>query len=145
MEIIFISNKEQSNFDYCSKLFKNRKTLNGFNKLEETMLFEEISNTRFNCQDVSFDSKITADLILCYPFNTVVKEEIKFKTLYDLISEIRRTYNEIYSREAKNLKNKKNLDKLFGIWGHSIYDLSISSIKIVEGENRPLVNVSINS
>lgn len=144
MEIIFTSNKEQSNFDYCSKLFKNRKTLNGFNKLEETMLFEGISNTHFNCQDVSFYSEITADLILCYPFNTVVKEEIKFKTLYDLISEIRRTYNEIYSEKTRNLRNKKP-NKLFGIWGHSIYDLSISSIKIVEGENRPLVNVSINS
>lgn len=143
MEIIFKSTEKQSNFQYCSQLFKNKKILNGFNKLEEIMLFEHISDTHFNCQNVSFDTEIIADLILCYPFNVVVKEEIKFKTLYDLISEIRRTYYQIYLEEMQNLKNT-NIN-LYGIWGHSIYDLCISSIKIVENIDKPLVEISIDS
>lgn len=155
MEIIFKSNENQSNFNYSSQLFKNKETLNGFNKLEETMFFERMDDSEFNCQNVSFDNEITADLILCYPFKVVVKEEIKFKTLHDLISEIRKTYHRIYSKEAETMKTlkKKNpmlinrgiSDGMFGIWGHDIYDLRIESIRIVKGENKPLVDVSIGS
>lgn len=155
MEIIFKSNENQSNFNYSSNLFKGKKTLNGFNKLEEQMLFEPISNDSFNCQNISFDKEIIADLILCYPFKVVVKEEIKFKTLHELISQIRKTYHKIYAQEAKTMRNlKKNNPKLinrgfsdgdFGIWGHDIYDLCISSIRIVEGEDKPLIDISIDS
>lgn len=154
MEIIFKSNENQSNFNYCSQLFKNKETLNSFNKLEETMFCERIDDTEFNCQNVSFDNEITADLILCYPFKVVVKEEIKFKTLHDLISEIRKMYHKIYSQEAKTLKkikknkslyNRGTSDGLFGIWGHDIYDLCIESIRIVKGEDKLLVDVSIGS
>lgn len=155
MEIIFKSNENQSNFNYSSNLFKNKKTLNGFNKLEETMLFERIENSEFNCQNVNFDKEIIGDLILCYPFKVVVKEEIKFKTLYELISEIRKTYHKIYSMEAKALKtlrkrknsyNRGTSDGMFGIWGHDIYDLIISSIRIVENnDDKPLIDVSIES
>ena len=154
MEIIFKSNENQSNFNYSSNLFKNKKTLNGFNKLEETMLFERVDDSEYDCQNVSFDKEITADLILCYPFKVFVKEEIKFKTLHELISEIRKTYHKIYAEEAKTLKtmkknkhlyNRGTSDGLFGIWGHDIYDLCISSIRIVEGDDKPLVDVSIES
>lgn len=154
MEIIFKSNENQSNFNYSSQLFKNKETLNGFNKLEETMLFERVDDSEYNCQNVSFDREITADLILCYPFSVVVKEEIKFKTLHELISEIRKTYHKIYAQEAKTLKSiKKNRqlynrgtsNGMFGIWGHDIYDLSISSIRIVKGDDKPLIDVSIDS
>ena len=154
MEIIFKSNENQSNFNYSSNLFKNKKTLNGFNKLAETMLFERVDGSEFDCQNVSFDKEITADLILCYPLKVVVREEIKFSTLHELISEIRKTYHKIYAKEAETLKairknkhlyNRGTSDGLFGIWGHDIYDLCISSIRIVEGDDKPLIDVSIDS
>ncbi len=149
MEIIFKSNENQSNFNYSSQLFKNKKTLNGFNKLEETMMFERVADSEFKCQDVSFNKEIFADLILNYPFKVVVKEEIKFSTLHELISEIRKTYHKIYAEEAKLIKASKKgknvSNKMFGIWGHGIYDLCIEAIRIVEGDNKPLVNVGIRS
>ena len=151
MEIIFRTNENQSNFNYSSEIFKGKETLNGFNKLEETMLGEAIGASEFYCQNVTFDNEITADLILCYPLQVVVKEEIKFKTLHELISEIRRAYHTIYAKEAKTLKSMRRnkskdvSDELFGIWGHSIYDLSMASIRIVKGEDKPLVDVGIDS
>lgn len=151
MEIIFKSNENQSNFNYSSELFKGKKTLNGFNKLEETMLFERVDDSEFECQNVTFDKEIVGDLILCYPFKVVIKEEIKFNTLHELISQIRKTYHTIYSQESKTIKslrknpNSKSINKLFGIWGHDIYDLIITSINIVENGEKPLISVSISS
>lgn len=154
MEIIYKTNENKSNFEYCSEIFKGKKILNGFNKLEETMLFERIDDDDFNCQNVYFDSEIKADLFLCYPFKVVVKSEIKFKSLHELISEIRKTYHKIYKKESQTLKtlkknpslyNRGTSDGSFGIWGHDIYDLCICSIKIYEGEDKPLVSVSIES
>lgn len=155
MEIIFKTNENQSNFNYSSNLFKGKKTLNGFNKLEEQMIFEPISGSEFECQNVTFDKEIVGDLILCYPFKVVVKEEIKFKSLHELISEIRRVYHQIYAQEAKTMRKIKKLnpnlinrgisDGDFGIWGHDIYDLIIASIRVVEGDEKPLIDVSIES
>lgn len=155
MEIIFKSTPEQSNFNYCSDLFKGKKTLNGFNKLEEEVMCESMTNDEFEVQNVMFEKEIEADLYLCYPFKVVVQETIKFDSLHKLISEIRRVYKEIYHREKKTMrkieKGNKTLinrgisDGDFGIWGHDIYDLVIESIKIVEGEDKPLIDVSIGS
>lgn len=143
MEIIFKSNENQSNFNYGSNLFKGKKTLNGFNKLEEQVMFESLSSDEFDCQNVSFGKEIVADLILTYPLRVVVKEEIKFSTLYELIFKIKETYHKIYAKESKALKNKSN--ETFGIWGHGIYDLMINSIRIVEDDPKPLINVGISS
>ena len=37
MEIVFVSTPKKSNFNYCSELFKDKKPLNGFNKLIESV------------------------------------------------------------------------------------------------------------
>lgn len=155
MEIIYKTTEEKSNFSFCSDIFKDKKILNGFNKLNEELMCESISDDDFHCQDLSFNKEIIADLYLCYPFNVVVKNEIKFKTLYELISEIRKTYRQIYHEEKKTMtklikKNKHLINRgisngIYGIWGHDIYDLVIESIKIYENDNKPIVDVSIGS
>lgn len=147
MEIIYKTSKNKSNFEYCSDLFKGKKVLNGFNKLGENV-WEQVATNDFDCQNVLFEKEIIADLFICYPLSVVVKDEIKFKSLYELISEIRRVYNQIYYEEFKDFSKKKKentFTEKFGIWGHSIYDLIIESIKIFEGEDKPLINVSIGS
>lgn len=107
MEIIYVSTPKQSNFDYCSKLFKNKKPVNGFNKLIENVdIFNRIDDTDFWCKNVKFDSEITGELYLSYPFSVVVKDDITFKSLYELISEIRRVYKEVYDLEAETSKKK---------------------------------------
>lgn len=155
MEIIYKTTEEKSNFSFCSDIFKNKKVLNGFNKLDESIMCESISSDDFNCQNVSFEQEIIADLYLCYPFKVVVKNEIKFRNLYELISEIRKTYRQIYHEEKKTMtklikKNKKLInrgasDGLYGIWGHDIYDLVIESIKVCETDDKPIIDVSIGS
>lgn len=110
MEIIYKTTEEKSNFSFCADIFRNKKVLNGFNKLDEEIMCESIASDDFRCQNVSFDKEIIADLYLCYPFNVVVKNEIKFKNLYELISEIRKTYRQIYHEEKKTMTKlvKKN-------------------------------------
>lgn len=132
MEIIFKKSGDLSNFAFCSNLYKGKKTLNGFNKLEE--LCEHIDDYEYNCRNVRFDEKINGTLYLCYPLSVVVKFDIEFDSLHTLIDEIRRCYREIY-------KNRKTMVQC-GVWGHDIYDLVIESIKICEGN---LVDVSIGS
>lgn len=132
MEIIFKKNGNVSNFSFCSNLYKGKKTLNGFNKLEE--MCERIDNDEYNCRNVRFDEKIAGTLYLCYPLSVVVKFDIEFDSLHTLIDEIRRCYMEVY-------KNRKTMVQC-GVWGHDIYDLVIESIKIYEDN---LVDVSIGS
>lgn len=143
MEIIYKTLNKKSNFAYCSELFKNKKTLNGFNKLEEDLICEMVSDNNFHCQNIYFDKEIEADLFISYPLSVVVKEEIKFKSLHELISEIRKVYKKIYSEET--ILKSENSNNLYGIWGHSIYDLVIESIRILEGSEKPLINVNIGS
>lgn len=132
MEVIFKTNSNCSNFSFCSNLYKGKKVLNGFNKLEE--IFEMIDDNEYNCRNVKFDEKINGILYLCYPLSVVVKFDIEFDSLHKLIDEIRRCYKEIY-------KNRKNIIEC-GVWGHDISDLVIESIKIYEDN---LVDVSIGS
>ena len=155
MEIIYKTTEEKSNFSFCSDIFKNKKVLNGFNKLDESIMCESIADDDFNCQNVSFDKDIIAYLYLCYPFNVVIKNEIKFRDLYQLISEIRKTYRQIYHEEKKTMtksirKNKNLINRgisngIYGIWGHDIYDLVIEAIKVYETEDKPIIDVSIGS
>ena len=155
MEIIYKTTEEKSNFSFCSDIFRDKKVLNGFNKLDEEIMCESITSDDFRCQNVSFDKEIIADLYLCYPFKVVVKNEIKFKNLYELISEIRKTYRQIYHEEKKTMtklvkKNKYLINRgvsngTYGIWGHDIYDLVIESIKVCETDDKPIVDVSIGS
>ena len=137
MEIVFDKTEEQSNFNYSSKLFKNKKVLNSFNKLQELMICEQVASKEFEVQDMLFPEKINADLFLSYPLKVVVKQPITFTSLYELISQIRDTYKKIYKEEKKTHK--------YGIWGHSIYDLYIEGISIMEGKDNPIVKVYIGS
>lgn len=109
MEIIYRTNEiaNKSNFEYCSDLYKGKKVLNGFNKLSEELLGESISDSDFYCKNVFFNEEIVADLYLCYPFKVVLKEEIKFGSLHELISEIRRAYNQAYYNERKLCRKRK--------------------------------------
>ena len=140
MEIIYKTSENKSNFKYCSEVFQGKKVLNGFNKLDEELMCESIADSSFNCQNIFFEKEIIADLYICYPLSVVVKAEVKFNSLHGLISEIRKIYNKIYYSEFR-----KNSKEKYGIWGHSIYDLVIESIKVVEGDEKPLIDVSIGS
>ena len=137
MEIVFDKTEEQSNFNYSSKLFKNKKVLNSFNKLNEAMFSEPVASKEFEVKNMLFPEKIKADLLLSYPLEVVVKQTITFKSLYELITQIRNTYKEIYEEEKKTHK--------YGIWGHSIYDLYIEGISIMEGRDNPIIRVYVGS
>lgn len=137
MEVVFVKTEELSNFDYSNNLFKNKKVLNSFNKLEELMICEPVASKEFEVQDMLFPEEISADLFLSYPLKVVVKHSITFKSLYELITQIRKAYKKIYKEEEKTSK--------YGIWGHSIYDLFIEGISIMEGKDKPIVRVYIGS
>lgn len=154
MEIVFEKTAKRSNFDFINKLFKGKKVLNGFNRLSERLLFEPIISKEFEVQNIIFEKEIIADLYLSYPFKVVVKEEIKFNSLHQLITSIRNVYKKIYKEESKsltkidantNLYNRGESNGKYGIWGHEIYDLTIESIRILEGKDRPLIEVGIGS
>lgn len=154
MEIVFVKTEKRSNFDYVNKVFKKRKVLNGFNKLNEVMIYEPIVSKEYDVQNIFFPQEIEADLYVTYPLSVVVKNAIKFKSLYELIDAIRATYQQIYKEEeetltelesSENLYNRGKSDGKYGIWGHSIYDLAIEAIRILEGDERPLVEVHIGS
>ena len=107
MEIVFVSTPTQSNFDYCSKLFKNKKPLNGFNKLIENVdIVNRVDDNEFWSKNLFFDEEINGILYLNYPFSVVLKDNVKFKSLHELISEIRRVYKEAYLLEEKTSQNK---------------------------------------
>ena len=129
MEIIYKSTKQKSNFAYCSELYKDKETLNGFNSMFEPIDIDEIQTG-----DISFGSDINGTLYLCYPLTVVIKEDIKFNSLHTLIEEIRRVYKDIY-------KDRKSLIK-YGVWGHDICDLAIESIEVFKDGS---VDVSIGS
>ena len=137
MEVVFDKTEEQSNFNYNSKLFKNKKVLNSFNKLNESMFSEPIASKEFEVSNILFPKKINADLFLSYPLKVVVKQPIAFNSLYELITAIRETYTKIYKEEKKSHR--------YGIWGHSIYDLYIEGISIMEGKDNPIIKVYIGS
>lgn len=130
MEIIYKSNKNKSNFAYCSELYKNKKILNGFNKLG----YCPVGNSIIECGDIKFDEEINGVVYLCYPLSVVVKKNISFNSLHSLINEIRKAYREIYANQESAIK--------YGIWGHDIYDLVIESIIIYQDNS---VNVNIGS
>lgn len=130
MEIIYKSIKNKSNFAYCSELFKNKNILNGFNKFS----YCPIGNDTLEIGDVKFDNTMKGILYLCYPLSVVVKAQIQFNSLYDLIKEIRKIYKEIY-------KNKESVIK-YGVWGHDIYDLCIEGITIYKDNS---IKVDIGS
>ena len=97
MEIIYKSTKQKSNFTYCSEIFKEKDLLNAFDSLIEPISTDEIS-----VGNVKFEKPIDGNLYLCYPLTVVVKENIHFSSLHELIREIRRVYEEVY-------KNRKSM------------------------------------
>ena len=71
-----------------------------------------------------------------------------------MISAIRKAYQEIYKDEEEYLMEMEdkpeqcdvhNFKSKYGIWGHSIYSLYIEAIRVLEGKERPLVEVHIGS
>lgn len=131
MEIIYKSNAKQSNFQYVAQMFKKTKVVNDFGEIWASVGGDEDPDTN----NVLFEKPITADLILDYPLTVVTKQTVTVNSLYDIIREIRKAYNEIYEDSIK-----------YGIWGHYIYDLSISGIKIKKDESgKYLIDVSIDS
>lgn len=159
MEIIYVSTPKKSNFNYCSEIFENKKPLNGFNKmLEKVRLFDRVDEKEFWTKNVKFEEEIVGELYLCYPFSVVLKETVKFSSLHELISEIRRTYQAAYELEKTTsmkkampmyeedpnspFMNRNRTNGVIGIWGHDIGDLCIESITLYEGN---LVRVGIGS
>ncbi len=159
MEIIYVSTPSKSNFNYCSEIFDGKKPLNGFNKMiEKVDLFDRVDETEFWTRNVKFEEEIIGELYLCYPFSVVIKENIKFSSLHELISEIRRTYQAAYALEKETsskkammiceedpnspLMNRNKTNGVVGIWGHDISNLCIESITLYESN---LVRVGIGS
>lgn len=130
MEIIYTTTKDKSNFQYCGEIFKNKKVINGFNKMNET-LCEMVAGNEFEVGDVKFKDTINGILYLDYPLSVVVKENITFSSLHELITCVRKAYREIYKDPNK-----------YGIWGHGIRDLVIESLRLMEDN---IVEVSIGS
>lgn len=130
MEIIFKNTKNKSNFTYCSEIFKDKKVINGFNKLGYCPVGQDI----IECGNIKFDKEMEGTLYLAYPLSVVVKKNIKYDSLHSLINAIRSAYQEIYKDYNSSIK--------YGIWGHSIYDLFIESITLYE---EGLISVGIGS
>ena len=115
MEITIKEFVEDSNFKACANVYKNIPELISFN------VYESISENKINCKNVFFDDVIEGKIFLCYPLKVSVEVKVKFKNLYSLINQIRKAYRLIYQNPEK-----------YGIWGHSIYNLQINSIKILK-------------
>ncbi len=81
MEVVFVKTGKLSNFDYSNKIFKNKKVLNSFNKLEELMICEPVAFKEFEVKDMLFPKEVSADLFLSYPLEVVVRQPITFKSL----------------------------------------------------------------
>lgn len=155
MEIVFISNELGSNFGYMSNVIGSKTIMSEYEILSKEPTYEIVASKKFNSKDIVFEKTIVADLYVNYPLKVVVKSEIKFGTLHELISEIRNVYHEIYKKERetmtriyksnKNLINRGSSDGEFGIWGHDIYDLCISYIEIYENSDKPIVYATIES
>lgn len=131
MKVIYETNDKMSNFEYYTSLFEKGKVLYDFN------LSEIVYSNKIECKDHIFKDKIKAKLYLDYPLSVVVEKNIIFNTLHELISEIRKTYNQIF-----NINDKENK---YGIWGHWIWDLVIEGITIYKKDNMILVSPSIGS
>lgn len=85
-------------------------------------------------EDIDFKKSIKARMTIDYPVENYVEFEVEFKTLHELVDEIRRAYHFVY----------KDADKgnPFGIWGHDIGDLWIEGISIYPGN---IIDLSIGS
>ncbi|VXA98903.1 conserved hypothetical protein [Flavobacterium sp. 9AF] len=96
------------------------------------------------------NSEIT--VVIDYPLNNpasfILKSNEKGFTRKQLILEISKKYHEIYNTEEKTaetktipiekregLINRNETDGKYGIWGHDIGDLDLSSIEVYELEN----------
>ncbi|PAM94380.1 hypothetical protein B4N84_15055 [Flavobacterium sp. IR1] len=96
------------------------------------------------------DSEIT--LLIDYPLNKpaefVLKSAGKGFTKKQLILEISKKYHEIYKEEEStavtktlpmekrgNLINRNETDGKYGVWGHDIGDLDLSTIDVYKSEN----------
>jgi len=99
--------------------------------LENLDLCESVNDNKYRVRNVNFEETINGTLYLDYPLSVVIKEQIKFKSLHELIKEIRKVYKEIYKKPNE-----------YGVWGHSIFDLVIESIIIYEDN---LIEVNIGS
>ena len=121
--------KNVSNFEQARSYTKDKKILNGFNKLAEP-----ISNKNIYCENVLFEKPVNADIYLCYPLSVVVYDKITISSLHELIKKIKHIYANIYKKPG-----------LYGIWGHDIYDLVIESITVYQGDKNSIISVGIGS
>ena len=91
-------------------------------------------------------------LIIDYPLNKpakfIVKSSGKGFTKKQLVLEISKKYHEIYKTEESSAKtktipvkeregliNRNETDGKYGIWGHDISDLDLSSVEVYKTEN----------
>jgi len=92
------------------------------------------------------------NLIIDYPLNKpasfVLKNSTNGFTKKELILEISKKYHEIYNEEEntskiktvplnqrKGIINRNETDGKYGIWGHDIGDLDLSTIEVYKSEN----------
>ena len=132
-----LNDEKLSNFELHSKIISNKKIVDDCN------VFEKINNfNSYNSKNINFKESRSGELYIYYPLNVLVKKSIKYNSLHELIDEIRKAYKKIYNEENitmnKTIKNNSSLlnrgtsNGKYGIWGHDIDDLYISSIVIYE-------------
>lgn len=77
---------------------------------------------KYGEEDYDFGEELVGKLILSYPFKNYLEFEVKYKTLHELIDEIRRAYRFAY--EDAETTNK------FNVWGHDMGDLWLEEISV---------------
>ncbi len=102
-------------------------------------------------------------LVIDYPLTRPYREKISFtrpdqRTLRYVISIVCDRYQKIYReeeksssikviplKERKKLLNRNETNGKYGIWGHDIEDLSLTSISIIEVDGRLYLDLDIDS
>lgn len=93
----------------------------------------------------------SATLIIDYPVRApasfVIKQKNKNYTRKELVLEVSRIYHELYDEEEKTasvktlpMKDRKSMNRnetngKYGIWGHDLADLVLTSIKVYQKSN----------
>lgn len=125
IEIINVDEGKTNFHVACSKTkdLKTIKHFDVFTNMEDKIIFEPK-------KDIKIDN-VEYTVYLCYPLNVALECKFKAFSLFSIIKNIKTIYKKIYKDP-----------KIYGIWGHSIGDLTITAIDIKEGN---ILEINIDS
>lgn len=116
----------ETNFHAACSKTENLKTIKEFDVfalIDDKKIYSPKKNTSLDDEEYTIH--------LCYPLSVALKVTFKAKSLYEIINNIRAVYKKIYKQPD-----------YYGIWGHVMEDLSITSIKMKEGN---ILEINIDS